>query len=243
MKAIIFAAGLGSRLKPWTDQHPKALAPVNGKSLLERNVLYLQQFGIRELIVNVHHFADQIVQAITENHGWGSTITISDETDQVLETGGGLQKAGWYFKEETDFVVMNVDILTNLHLDEMIASHQRSACLAKLAVTERSTSRYFLFNPKGELCGWRNVQTGEEKPAELASHPDYAALQQKAFSGIHVINSSIFSKMHQQGKFSMVEVYLDLMQNNSIQCFDHSQSKFIDVGKPESVAKAEALFI
>lgn len=242
MKAIIFAAGLGSRLKPWTDQHPKALAPVNGKSLLERNVLYLQQFGIKELIVNVHHFADQIVQAITDNHGWGSTITISDETDQVLETGGGLQKAGWYFKEETDFVVMNVDILTNLHLDKMIAAHQRSACLATLAVTERSTSRYFLFNPKGELCGWRNVQTGEEKPAQLASHPDYATLQQKAFSGIHVINSSIFSKMQQQGKFSMVEVYLDLMQNNSIQCFDHSQSKFIDVGKPESVAKAETLF-
>jgi NDP-sugar pyrophosphorylase family protein len=243
MKAIIFAAGLGSRLKPWTDQHPKALAPVNGKSLLERNVLYLQQFGIRELIVNVHHFADQIIQAITDNHGWGSTITISDETDQVLETGGGLQKAGWYFTNETDFVVMNVDILTNLILGDMIAAHQRSACLATLAVTERSTSRYFLFNPKGELCGWRNVQTGEEKPAELASHPDYAALQQKAFSGIHVINSSIFSKMQQQGKFSMVEVYLDLMQNNSIQCFDHSQSKFIDVGKPESVAKAEALFI
>lgn len=243
MKAIIFAAGLGSRLKPWTDKHPKALAPVNGKSLLERNVLYLQQFGIRELIVNVHHFADQIVQAITDNHGWGSAITISDETDQVLETGGGLQKAGWYFKEETDFVVMNVDILTNLNLGDMIAAHQRSACLATLAVTERSTSRYFLFNPKGELCGWRNVQTGEEKPAQLASHPDYAALQQKAFSGIHVINSSIFSKMQQQGKFSMVEVYLDLMQNNSIQCFDHSQSKFIDVGKPESVAKAEALFI
>jgi N-acetyl-alpha-D-muramate 1-phosphate uridylyltransferase len=243
MKAIIFAAGLGSRLKPWTDQHPKALAPVNGKSLLERNVLYLQQFGIRELIVNVHHFADQIVQAITDSHGWGSTITISDETDQVLETGGGLQKAGWYFKEETDFVVMNVDILTNLNLGDMIAAHQRSACLATLAVTERSTSRYFLFNPKGELCGWRNVQTGEEKPAELASHPDYAALQQKAFSGIHVINNSIFSMMLQQGKFSMVEVYLDLMQNNSIQCFDHSQSKFIDVGKPESVAKAEALFI
>jgi MurNAc alpha-1-phosphate uridylyltransferase len=214
MKAIIFAAGLGSRLKPWTDQHPKALAPVNGKSLLERNVLYLQQFGIRELIVNVHHFADQIIQAITDNHGWGSTITISDETDQVLETGGGLQKAGWYFTNETDFVV-----------------------------TERSTSRYFLFHPKGELCGWRNVQTGEEKPAQLSNHPDYAALQQKAFSGIHVINSSIFSKIQQQGKFSMVEVYLDLMQNYSIQCFDHSQSKFIDVGKPESVAKAEALFI
>jgi MurNAc alpha-1-phosphate uridylyltransferase len=242
MKAIIFAAGLGSRLKPWTDQHPKALAPVNGKSLLERNVLYLQQFGIREIIVNVHHFADQIIQAITDNHGWGSTITISDETDQVLETGGGLQKAAWYFKEESDFVVMNVDILTNLHLGEMISVHQNANCLATLAVTERYTSRYFLFNPKGELRGWRNVQTGDEKPAGLAEDPQYAALQQKAFSGIHVISSQIFSKIQQTGKFSMVDVYLDLMQNNPIHCFDHSQGILIDVGKPESIAKAETLF-
>ena len=242
MKAIIFAAGLGTRLKPWTDNHPKALAPVNGKSLLERNVLYLQQFGIREVIVNVHHFADQIIQAISDNHGWGSTITISDETDAVLETGGGLKKAAWYFQGESHFLVMNVDILTNLNLGEMIASHLQANCLATLAVTQRNTSRYFLFDEKGALRGWRNVQTGAEKPADLAKEPGYAALQQKAFSGIHVINTQLFDKMQQEGKFSMVDVYLDLMQSNTIQCFDHSQGLLIDVGKPESIAKAETLF-
>ncbi|MEO6916066.1 MAG: sugar phosphate nucleotidyltransferase, partial [Chitinophagaceae bacterium] len=107
MKAMILAAGLGSRLKPWTDNHPKALAIVSGKSLLQRNVEYLQFYGIREVIVNVHHFADQVIDAVRRNDGWGSDITISDETDAVLETGGGLKKAGWFF-DSGDFVLMNV---------------------------------------------------------------------------------------------------------------------------------------
>jgi N-acetyl-alpha-D-muramate 1-phosphate uridylyltransferase len=244
MKAILFAAGLGSRLKPWTDNHPKALALVNGKSLLERNILYLQSFGINEVIVNLHHFADQIMEAVDKNNGWGSAITISDETDKVLETGGGLQKAAWYFKGEEAFVAMNVDILTELDLGAMIADHQNKKPLATLAVTERTTSRYFLFNPEGVLKGWRNIQTGEEKPASLATtNTGYALLQQKAFSGIHIIDSSIFSLIQQQGKFSMVDVYLDLMKTNTIHCYDHTNSRLIDVGKPESILKAEQYFL
>ncbi len=243
MKAILFAAGLGSRLKPWTDKHPKALAEVNGKSLLERNIRYLQKFGIKEVIVNVHHFADQIIDAVDKNNGWGSEITISDETAEVLETGGGLQKAAWYFKGEDAFVVMNVDILTELDLGAMIADHLTKKPLATLAVTERSTSRYFLFNPAGVLQGWRNIQTGEEKPHSLAtSNAGYAMLQQKAFSGIHIIDPAIFDMMKQQGKFSMVDVYLDLMQTNTINCFDHTNSRLIDVGKPESILKAAQYF-
>ena len=134
---MILSAGLGTRLKPWTDSHPKALAPVNGKSLLQRNVEYLQSYNIYDVIVNVHHFADQIISEITGNHGWGSNITISDETDVVLETGGGIQKASWYF-DEAHFVVMNVDILTDLNLHDMIAAHLAADPLATIAEIGRA---------------------------------------------------------------------------------------------------------
>ena len=236
-KAMILAAGLGTRLKPWTDHHPKALAIVNGKSLLQRNVEYLQQHNIYDVIVNVHHFADQIIQTIEINKGWGSNITISDETNEVLETGGGLQKAAWDFKDSS-FVLMNVDVLTDLDLSTMLHNHKQSGALATLAVTNRETSRYFLFDKENRLHGWRNVKTGEEKPQPLPN----ISLTPKAFSGIHVISNSFFSLIKQQGKFSMVDVYLDLCSSHAIQSFDHSGNKFIDVGKPESITKAEQMF-
>lgn len=236
VKGMILAAGLGTRLKPWTDYHPKALALVNGKPLLQRNIEYLQSHGIKDVIVNVHHFADQIIEAIETNNGWGSNITISDETNEVLETGGGLKKASWYFGHE-DFVLMNVDILTDLDLTAMISQHQFTKALATLATTDRETSRYFLFNESNELCGWRNVKTSEEKIRR-----DENQLYQKAFSGVHVINPKIFQLMNQEGKFSMVDVYLSLASSQTIQCFDHSGSQFIDVGKPESVIKAATMF-
>lgn len=243
MKAMLFAAGLGTRLKPFTDSHPKALAVVNGKTLLERNILYLQRFGIYEVIVNVHHFADQIIDAINANKGWGSMVTISDETNELLDTGGGLQKAGWYFKDERAFVAMNVDILTDLDLSEMIGSHRQEKPLATLAVTQRKTSRYFLFDKTGGLCGWRNVKTGEEKPAGLSgSCADYDTLEQKAFSGIHIIDPRIFSLMKREGAFSIVDVYLDLMPTYRINSFDHSHGILIDVGKPENVTRAADFF-
>ncbi len=236
-KAMIFAAGLGSRLKPWTDHHPKALALINGKSLLQRNIAYLQSFGIYDVIVNVHHFADQIIQAIKDNEGWGSHVTISDEADEVLETGGGLQKAASYFTGDNDFVVMNADILTDMDLGAMIAQHLQQHSLATLAVSERETSRYFLFNEQQVLCGWRNVKTGEEKIARKES-----SLHQKAFSGIHVINTALLPMIQQQGKFSMVDVYLHLAETNIISGYDHTGAQLIDVGKPESIAKAAAIF-
>src|SRR6476660_2017194 len=154
MKAMILAAGLGTRFKPWTDKHPKALAIVNGKSLLERNILYLQFHGIRDVIVNVHHFAEQIIDAVRVNDGWGSRITISDETGQVLETGGGLKKAADYF-DYGSFVLMNVDILTDLDLEAMAFYHEEKKPLATLAITNRTTSRYFLFDKNNRLSGWR----------------------------------------------------------------------------------------
>lgn len=236
MKAMIFAAGLGTRFKPWTDNHPKALAVINGKSLLQRNIEYLQQYGIKEVVVNVHHFADQIIDAIKNNKGWGSDIIISDETDEVLETGGGLLKAASLLGDES-FVVINADILTDLDLSEMINAHQRLQPLATLATTHRETSRYFLFDHLDNLCGWKNIKTGEEKISR-----NTADKFPKAFSGIHIIDPRIFSIITQRGKFSMVDVYLSLAGSEIIKSFDHSDSKLIDVGKPESVAIAEALF-
>jgi N-acetyl-alpha-D-muramate 1-phosphate uridylyltransferase len=237
MKAMILAAGLGTRLKPWTDHHPKALAEVNGKSLLQRNIECLQQFGIKEVIVNVHHFAEQITHAIKKSNGWESKVVISDETDAVLETGGGLKKAAWYLENEKEFVLMNVDILTDLNLSAMIQQHRNSDAIATLAVTERTTSRYFLFNDSNQLCGWRNVKTGEEKIVKASLD-----LHQKAFSGIHVISGNIFSHLAREGKFSMVDVYLDMAKDHFVQAFDHSESRFIDVGKPGSIQEAERLF-
>ncbi len=233
---MIFAAGLGTRFKPWTDKHPKALALVNGKSLLQRNIEYLKQYGITEVIINVHHFASQIIDSIKKNKGWDSKITISDERDEVLETGGGLKKAGWYF-DENPFVVINADVLTGLNLKAMIDYHENHKPLATLAVTNRNTSRYFLFDDNDDLCGWRNAKTGEEKISRQKKD-----LMQKAFSGIHIIDPKIFSLVKQTGKFSIVDTYLELSKTEHIKGFDHSGSKFVDVGKPESVAVAEQLF-
>lgn len=236
MQAMILAAGLGTRFKPWTDKHPKALALVNGKTLLERNIYYLQSFGIKDILVNVHHFADQIRHAIIVNDGWGSNITISDETDEVLETGGGLKKASFYFDQEP-FVLMNVDILTDLDLRALIDFHEEEKPLATVAVTNRKSSRNFLFNKNNRLTGWRNSETGEEK----ISVPSIE-LHEKAFSGIHLISPRIFPLIHREGKFSIVDLYLDLAAAHSIIGFDHSGSRLVDVGKPESVITAETLF-
>ena len=238
MKAMILAAGYGTRLKPFTDHHPKALAIVNGKSLLQRNIEYLAGFGIKDIIVNVHHFAEQVQAALQINKGWGSNVVLSDESDAILETGGGLKRVAWFFEDSSEpFVLMNVDILTDLDLRRMIQQHLEIRPLATLAVTKRETSRYFLFNKHGILSGWKNVKTGEEKISRVSQ-----TYIQKAFSGIHVIDPEIYSLIKQEGKFSMVDAYLDLAKDQTIIAFDHSNGKLQDVGKPESIIAAEKLF-
>ena len=170
MKAMILAAGLGTRLKPFTDEHPKALVVINGKTLLQRNIEYLAKFGIKDVIINVHHFPEQIKKTLEKNKGFGSKITISDESDAILETGGGLKKAGWFFKDSKQpFVVMNVDVLTDMNLKAMIDEHKNLQPVATLAVTTRHTSRYFLFDEMPNLCGWRNEKTGEQKISREAT--------------------------------------------------------------------------
>ena len=237
MKAMIFSAGLGTRFKPWTDRHPKALAVVNGKSLLQRNVEYLQQFGITDVVVNVHHFADQIMDAIKNSNGWGSNIIISDEKDEVLETGGGLLKARKHLQEDT-FLTINVDILTDTNLKAFLSFHQQQGADISLAVSDRPTSRYLLFNDYNRLCGWRNT-----KPALIERiSVQAAAYIQKAYSGIAIFNPVVFSAITQTGKFSLIDVYLSMAPQYKIAGYDHTASKVIDVGKPESVAIAESMF-
>lgn len=233
---MLFAAGLGTRLKPFTDHHPKALAEVNGKSLLERNILYLQKFDINELVINVHHFADQIEDKIKQRDGFGSKVYISDERNEVLETGGGLLKAAKFFNNE-DFIVMNADMLTNFDLNKLIEEHKNNNALATLAVQQRDSSRQLLFNDSMQLCGWKNKINGETKIVQVRE--EYSEF---AFSGIQIIHTDFFKQIEQRGKFSIIESYLQLAKNNTIKGLDHSGDILLDVGKPESLLKAAALF-
>lgn len=237
MKAMIFAAGLGTRFKPWTDEHPKALAIINGKSLLQRNVEYLQRYGIYDVVVNVHHFPDQIIDAIEMNHGWGSNIIISDERNEVLETGGGLLKAAPLLQSGEPFITLNADILTDLNIHDLLAFHQQQKSLISFGISDRTTSRYFLFDDHNRLCGWRNVQSGEEK-ISIPANP----LFQKAYSCVVVFEPTIFELIPQRGKFSLTETYLSLAAEHLIAGYEHTGDKWIDVGKPASVAIAEELF-
>ncbi|HEX2532182.1 MAG TPA: sugar phosphate nucleotidyltransferase [Chitinophagaceae bacterium] len=233
---MIFAAGLGTRFKPWTDTHPKALAPVHGKPLLQRNIEYLQQYGIRDVVVNVHHFADQVVTAVAESGGWGSNVVISDERDEVLETGGGLLKAKELLGDEP-FLTLNADILTDLDLDGLLQFHRSYSPLITLAVSRRESSRCFLFNGEDRLCGWRNKKTGEEKVVTQVP-----GLVEKAYSTIALFEPAVFGLIPFTGKFSLVEVYLALAGEHKVLGYEHQGDRFIDVGKPDSVAEAERIF-
>ena len=235
-KALIFAAGKGTRLKPFTDSHPKALALVNDIPLLERNIKYLQSFGVTEFVINVHHFGEQIVEFLEKNNYFGAKIDISDEKDELLETGGGLLFAQKYLENEENFLIMNADILTDLNIHELVKFHETHLPLATLAVSDRNSSRKLFFNSEMVLKGWMNKNSGETKMAEFNNN-----FKELAFSGIHCINSSIFDKIKRRGKFSIMEEYLDLMFDNEILGFQH-EARLIDVGRPESVIEAEKYF-
>jgi len=236
MKALIFAAGKGTRLKPFTDHHPKALAKVNEVPLLERNIKYLQSFGINDFVINVHHFGSQIVDFLKINNNFNAKIEISDESEELLETGGGLVFARRFLDHGEDFIIMNADILTEININDLVEYHKRMKDFATLAVSDRESSRKLLFNDDFVLRGWLNVQTGEQRLAEF--NKGFKAF---AFSGVHCINPVIFNKIKRTGKFSVMEEYLDLMQTEHIHGFLH-QSILIDVGRPQSVLEAEKYF-
>lgn len=237
MKAMIFSAGLGTRFKPWTDKHPKALAVIHKKTLLQRNIEYLQQFDITDVVINVHHFPDQVIKAIEKNKGWGSNIMISDESDVLLDTGGGLMKAKELLSGDEAFLTINADILTELNIKHFLSFHQQQNSLISLAVMNRKTSRYLLFNKYDRLIGWRNTTTGEEKMVIHAKD-----IFEKAYSGIALFEQEVFDLVNRTGKFSLIDMYLDLAEENKIAGYDHTGDRFVDVGKPEGLTVAEQMF-
>lgn len=234
MKAMIFAAGKGTRLKPLTNAIPKALVKVNGVPLLEHVVKKLIQTGVNEIIINIHYLGEQIVEFLRTKNNFGIHIEISDETDQLLDTGGGLLKAADFFTQNEPFILHNTDIISNIDLKTMITFHKRENALATLAVRKRTSSRYFLFNQQMELCGWKNSKTNEEIISKDAKN-----LKPYAFSGIHIINPNIFNYLNQTGKFSIVDTYLELSKRDLITGFDHSSDYWFDIGNTEKLENAE----
>jgi len=238
-KAMVFAAGFGSRLKPFTDKHPKALAMVNDKTLLERNLDYLKNFGIKEIVINVFHFAGQIQDFLKNYTANDLRIVVSHEVDGPFETGGGLVFAAKHFIDSKNpFVVMNVDMLTDLDLNGMFDFHQTHLPLATLAVTQRESSRQLLFDQEMILVGWRNQNTNEFKWCREEVE-DYIPF---SFSGIHIIDPAIFKLMPSSGVFSIMDIYLKIAAEHRIHGYNHTGDKIIDVGKPESILMAETLF-
>jgi len=237
MKAFIFAAGLGTRLKPMTDTIPKALVPIAGKPLLEHVILRLKEAGFDELIVNVHHFPDQIIDFLRANNNFGIRIEISDERDALLDTGGAIRKAAWFFDDGKPFLVHNVDILSNLNLNNLYLQHLSSSPLATLVVSERNTFRYLLFNNKKRLCGWINEKTGETKPIKF---DDISGYNKLAFAGIQVLSPNVFELLENlQPKFPIMDFYLSNTQNQIINGYVPTDFKMMDVGKLDVLDEAE----
>jgi len=237
MKAMILAAGLGTRLRPLTKDRPKALVEVAGRTLLEITIARLREFGVREVIVNVHHFAGMVAEYLHEKNNFGMRIEISEE-DSLLDTGGGLKKAAWFFREEgpevAPFILHNVDVISTIDLRRMLDFHTQNKALATLAVQQRQTSRYLLFDEQMRLCGRRLVE--EQKTELVRPSPQ---LHEVAFSGIHVILPRLLRMMSEEGAFSIVQSYLRLAgEGERIVAYRADGDYWRDLGKPESVALA-----
>lgn len=240
MKAMIFAAGLGTRLKPITDTIPKALLPLNGKTLLQYQIERLKAAGIADIVVNVHHFADQIIEYLEEHDRFGCRIEVSDERERLLDTGGGLRKAQEWLQGE-DVLAMNVDILSNIDIKALLQAHQKEN-LATLVVSKRETQRYLLFDAAGRLRGWTNRSTGEIRPHTLT---DTNSLTPLAFSGMQVLGKHVFACMdeiiQEKGeKFSLIDLYLSVCSREQIQAYiPPSDYRMMDVGKIGQLNEAE----
>ena len=234
MQAMILAAGFGTRLRPLTNYTPKAMVKVGETPLLEIAIRRLIKYGFDEIIINVHHFAEQILRFLEKNNNFGVHISISDEQDKILETGGGLKHARAFFKDEP-FLLCNADVITNIDFKKMYDTHLEHGGLATLATRQRSSSRYFIFDEDNLLHGWQNVKTGEIKMCRAKK----GKLNLRAFSGIHIISSGIFDLMKQEGKFSIIDVYLKAAKDHSIYSYNHDEDIWLDVGKKENLDAAE----
>lgn len=241
MKAMIFAAGLGTRLKPLTDSIPKALVPIAGKPLLYHLVMKMKRAGIEEIVINVHHFAQSVIDYVHSQNDFGIKICFSDESGELLETGGGILNARNYLEGEP-FLVHNVDILSNLDLSEFMAMAGKNPpeTLANILVSERVTKRYFLFDGDNRLRGWTNVETGEVRSPY--SEPEAAKMRKLAFAGVHLVSGDIFKVMENdgwKGKFSVTDFYIRECGNWPIRGIQVPGLRILDVGKTESLKEAE----
>lgn len=254
MKALLFAAGLGTRLKPWTDFHPKALAPVGGEPMLGRVIEKLKGYGIREFVVNVHHFADQIADYLRQQDNFGTDIILSDESDMLLDTGGGLLYAGRLLGDSEHVLIHNADILTDFDLGAMQSQACASGAIATLLVKERHTQRYLAFDSAGLMRGWRNLATGQVRP----DGADLDSCSLRAFGGVHIVSPEIFNLLARYNeslqskearrdtldgvcKFSIIDFYIDNCHNNTFMAFEPSAPyNWIDIGKAENLEQANS---
>lgn len=244
---MILAAGLGTRLRPLTNDRPKALVEVAGRTLLEISLRRLRAFGVRDVIVNVHHFADKVIEYLHTNNNFGMRVEISHE-DVLLDTGGGLKKAAWFFLESSPsdepFILHNVDVISTIDLNRMVKVHRETQALATLAVRHRETSRYLLFDEHNQLCGRRAGRDGnpeiarssEVRPSEIRPSKKTQAL---AFSGMHVISLRLLPRLTEDGAFSIVASYLRLAaEGEKIMAFRDDEFYWRDLGRPQNLIQA-----
>ncbi len=230
MKAMILAAGKGTRMLPLTEKLPKPLIPIQGMTLLGHTIAWLKFYGIKDIIINTHHHAGQIVDYIGNNNSFGIHIEFSDETGQLLDTGGGLKKAQHFFDTDEPFVLTSSDVITDLNLTEMVRFHKAKDPLVTLAVKHRASTRDFIFDHNYRLCGWHNNITGESKTIREVEKP-----YRIAFSTIHVISPRIFPLIVEEGKFSIIDLYLRMASDQLITGFEHDDSGWFECGKYENL--------
>lgn len=242
-KALIFAAGLGTRLRPLTDTMPKALVPVGGVPMLQRVILRLKEAGFTDLTINIHHFGQQIIDFLQTNNYFGTTIHISDERGQLLDTGGGIRKARPFLDGNEPFLVHNADILSDIDLNALYQHHLQAHAEATLVVSRRNTSRYLILDREQlRLQGWINKSTGEVRPDGFQYQIDSLNLCEYAFGGIHVVSPTLFKRMEApdwEGKFSIIPFYLSICREIPIVGYPLEGQKWFDIGKPETLHLAE----
>lgn len=241
---MIFAAGIGSRLKPITDTMPKALVPVGGVPMLQRTLLRLKEAGFTDVTINIHHFGQQIIDFLQQNDNFGLDIHISDERDELLDTGGGILKARPFLEGDEPFLVHNVDILSNIDLRQVYDSHVQSGADATLLVSDRTTTRKLLFDKEMRMQGWLNHSTGEVLPEDFVWMPEQH--RELAFEGIHVISPTLFKYMGEgtqwQGKFSIIPFYLSVCKQLHLRGHELKDITWFDIGKPETLQKANEYY-
>jgi len=238
MKAMILAAGFGTRLRPLTESIPKALVEVNSRPILEIIILRLIKYGFRDIIVNVHHHYDQIIDFLRTNNNFGINIQISDEKDQILDTGGGIKKASWFLDGDQPFLIHNVDVISDIDLKEMYDFHCHKKPLATLAVKDKDSARSLLFNGSYKLCGWENSKTGVSK---IISHVSDSDIIRIGFCGIHVIDPIVFDHMDDKKAFSIITTYMNLAESYYIYGYPAEDNLWIDIGSFSKLKHANTI--